>query len=326
MTEIPHDRQRWLLSRSARLHEVGAEPVSGLVLPTGDFFPDVFDRTRAAVERLLARVSKLAGLSDLSVDLSVVESADDPFGGDSRGSCSSGGCSPGGRAAKTGRLRRVEVLADEGYRVAILPQEAGHPVVLTTTLVRAVSEIFLHEAGAWDAFELRERDVAIDLVGTALGFGVLLCNGSYIYSKGCGGVSVASATKMPVEELALALAIQVVLHGLSPRQARKHLDTTPAAHFEAAHAWALSNARVIDLVRSDRAAVDAGSYSLSEGRGWFSRLLGVGRAKGASAPTEAELERSLSERWAAEKVRRAPADESRAQRMAALAKLVEDEL
>src|SRR5690606_12695128 len=155
-------------------------------------------------------------------------------------------------------------------------QEAGHPVVLTTALVRAVSEIFLHEAEAWDAFDPRERDAAIDLCGSALGFGVLLCNGSYIYSTSCGGVSVASATSLPVEELTLALAIQVVLHGLSPRPAKKHLDTTPRAHFEAGHAWAASNAAAIDLVRSDRAAVEAQSYSLAEGRGWFSRLLGVG--------------------------------------------------
>lgn len=316
MTDVTHDRQRWLLSRCARLYDAGAEPVSGLVLPTGEFFPDVFDRTRGAVARLLARVAKLAGLSDVPIDLHVVEAgADDPLGG----SCSSGACST--PKAAPARVRRVEVIG-EGYRVAVLPQEASHPVVLTTALVRAVSEIFLHEAEAWDAFELRERDAGIDLCASALGFGVLLGNGSYIYSKSCGGVSVASATHLPVEEIALALALHVQLHGLSAKLARKHLDTTPRAHFEAGHAWAASNAGVVDLVRTDRAAVEAGSYSLSEGRGWLSRLLGVGRAKGASAPTEAELERLAAERSRSKK----PVDEARARRVAAIAKLVEDEL
>ena len=42
--DLPAELQlRWLLRRTAKLLELGAEPVNGLILPTGDFFPDKFD-------------------------------------------------------------------------------------------------------------------------------------------------------------------------------------------------------------------------------------------------------------------------------------------
>ncbi len=65
--------------------------------------------------------------------------------------------------------------------------------------------------------------LAIDLASVWLGFGVITCNGSYIYSKSCGGVRGASATSLPVEELALALAIHCKLHN-HPRRSVSRQD------------------------------------------------------------------------------------------------------
>ena len=60
--DLPAEPQlRWILSRTATLLEQGAEPVRGLVLPTGEFFPDRFDASPKAVATLMTRVQDHAG-------------------------------------------------------------------------------------------------------------------------------------------------------------------------------------------------------------------------------------------------------------------------
>jgi hypothetical protein len=167
---------RWLLARAAAVHSGGAEPVSGLVLPTSEFFPDAFDGSLEAVKRLLRRIVRLAGLSDVPVRLRVHQPEAEAAGG----GCSSGACAVPGAAAK---LERVTA-ADDGYHVAIQPSEVGNPTVLTSAMVRAVSHIFLREADLYTPFQRGEAELGVDLAGVLLGFGVLLGNASYIYRKG----------------------------------------------------------------------------------------------------------------------------------------------
>jgi hypothetical protein len=170
------ERTRWILERAALLSDGGAAPVSGLVLPTGKFFPDPFDGTAAAVGRLLARVVKLAGLSGLTIASNVM-TANDEAGA----SCSTGGCGPTVSAGTA--TRRVEQHGSD-WTLNLDVGEIGQPVVLTTALVRGVSHIFMSEADLYADLDPREAEAATDLCGCLLGFGALLCNGSYIYKKG----------------------------------------------------------------------------------------------------------------------------------------------
>ena len=169
---------RWPLERGAKLLEGGTAPVSGLVLPTGKFFPDHFDGSVQAVGRLLSRVVKLAGLSDMTIEPRIV--TEEAAGGSS---CASGACGVGPSSAGAGAMRRTERHGDD-WTVNLVAGEIGHPVGLTTALVRAVSHIFMSEADLYDRFDPREAEAATDLCGTFLGFGALLCNGAYIYKKG----------------------------------------------------------------------------------------------------------------------------------------------
>jgi hypothetical protein len=173
------ERLSWLVERSAALVAGGAEPVSGLVLPNAKFFPDVFDGGLKSVKRLLKRVVKHAGLSDIPITLTVPRPQEDLLAGG--GGCSSGGCSTGGGGGE--QVQRI-VETDHGYQVAIMPKEVRDPTVLTVAMVRAVSHVFMKEAGLYEEFGHGEGELAIDLAGTMLGFGVLLANGSYLYSKG----------------------------------------------------------------------------------------------------------------------------------------------
>jgi hypothetical protein len=125
---------------------------------------------------------------------------------------------------------------------------------------------------------------------------------------------------MVVDELAVALAIFCKLHEVPYRQARKELDITPRAHFDEATVWADSNAKVIALIDSDPSSVVQGGYTLSEGRGWFSRLFGLGRRKGGTAATDDDLEALARDLDA----RKQTVDEKKAKRLADLRELVDE--
>jgi hypothetical protein len=127
---------------------------------------------------------------------------------------------------------------------------------------------------------------------------------------------------MPVEELTVALAVCCQLHGFNARAASRQLEPTPREHFDEARVWAESNAEVVSLLETDPQVVVEGGYSLSEGRSWFSRLLGIGRAKAPPPPTEEQLDRVASDLAARKKAE----DPERARRLAALRALVDESL
>jgi hypothetical protein len=317
--DLPAEPQlRWILRHTATLLELGAEPVRGLVLPSGEFFPDRFDGSPAAVAALMTRVQGHAGLSDLEVELAIVT----PEGNARTVSCSSGACGAGAIDVK---LERVVRRDDGGYTVAIGAGEIKSPVVLTTSMVRAVACMFMTEADAYHGTLPADREPLTDLAGVLLGFGVLLANGSYLYVKGCGGVQVHSATRMPVDEITVALGLFCRLFDVPERAAKKHLELTPAEHFDEGYAWASSNATVVRMLRKSPDAVRAGEYALSPSRSWLARALGVGaRKRPATAEEElATLERSLLGSSAAKK--QAP-DAAKAKKLAELRALVDESL
>lgn len=317
--DLPAETQiRWILRTTAALLEHGAEPVRGLVQPTAEFFPDRFDGSPRAVTDLMTRVQEHAGLADLSVELAVVA----PEGNAKSGGCSSGAC--GDALARGAKLERAARIGAGAYRVAIGEGEARHPVALTTAFVRAASFMFLTEADAWGALPPPDREAGVDLAAVLLGFGVLAANGAYIYAKGCGGVKVQSVTRMPVDEVTLALAVYCQLHQVPERVAARHLEVTPRAHFEEASVWASSNAPLVRMLRAAPARIAADEYAIGEARSWLARALGIGKRRGPRSPEDdlAELERALPA--AAAGARRL--DPSKAGRLAEIRALVDESL
>jgi hypothetical protein len=309
MLLVHDDRLRWLLRAAAFLHEGGAEPVSGLVLPNATFFPDRFDGSPAAVQRLMSRVLRHAGLSDVPVEVQLVLPD-----GEGAKSCKSGGSCSAPVLDQLTR-RRVAELDGGGYAVAVSAGEVGHATALTTGLVRAASGIFLAEAGLDTEIDPREREAFGDVAGVLLGFGVLLANGAHIPHKGCSGVTIQRVTALPVEELVVGVAMACSLHGLSSKAARAELDAEPKRGFDEAWAWVEANADILEFVKSNRRAIDADRYRLAEPGGFLSRLFG-GRSR-ATQPSEREL---------ASIDRTSPADAAKARRVAALRELVDDAL
>ncbi len=272
---------RAIVERYARIivrlrEELGERP---LVLPTSRFFPDAFGTDQASMKRLVARMKRHAGMGDIPTKTQQVAVAADAGGG---ASCGTGSCGPNACAPTTSDVER---LVDEGerWRLQIPAPEVKHPVVLTTNLARVLSYVFLAETLDEGAAIEPPGDVTADLTAVALGFGVLMLQGSYIYSKSCGGPSIAKVTKLGPGELAIATALFARLGNHSVKSAQRQLDTTQSTLLGEARAWLDSNESLIENLQKNPQRVAAGQFQLSETQPWLTRVFGGKKRSAAEA-------------------------------------------
>jgi hypothetical protein len=260
--DLPSEQAlRWIVSTYARLRAAHGDAIGdpALVQPTGAFFPDEFRLDAPSVERLLRRILGYSPVSDdLGIELAFAEPAADHAGG-----CGSLACGPAGGGGARGAVQELE----DGYRVVVATTEVGNPDVLTTSLARSVGALALLEAG-------EEADPAeAEIVAVACGFGVLLANGAAVWAKSCGGLRMAQATVLGVEELSVALALFVAVHGTRPSEARSSLGATQREALDLAEAWVESNPLLVETLRERPALLEAGVFDIEPIRGIVGRWL-----------------------------------------------------
>jgi hypothetical protein len=243
-----------------------------LVEPTGEFFPDRFDGDAASVARLLRRMIALAPIAD-DVEVSIAFVAPDEARG--AGGCGSLAC--GSAPAGSAFARHVEELGD-GYRIFVSAADVGQPVLLTTSLARSVGAIVLREAGE-DPDEADEA--ASEIAATVCGFGVLVLNGAALWGKSCGGLRMAQATALTVEEAAVTVALFLGVHGLKAAQVRRHLDTSQQEALDLAVAWAESNPLLVETLRDHPSLLKKGTLEIEPLRGIVGRWLNKRRIERA---------------------------------------------
>jgi len=239
-----------------------------LVLPNAEFFPDRFTGDTASLELLFARMQGYAALEDLTVDIR----ANGEAALDTGGSCGTGGCGTG--ACATGeqedpsapRLSRTP----DGYLVSVPRAELGHPIVLTARLAATLGAIALLEARAGAAPEVSAAEA--ELAATALGFGVLLLEASYLYNKSCGGPRVERATTLGVDERAVLFALAAAREGQSLRAALGELATTQRALVREAGSVMDESPELVETLRSHPKRVARGAFRLRDGRSLLGRL------------------------------------------------------
>jgi hypothetical protein len=246
--------------RAAHGNAIGAPP---LLQPTGEFFPDPFAVDAASVGRL---VHRMMGYAPLAADLRVEVAFLDP-GEESAGGCGSLAC--GSRGTTHGSGYGVEEIED-GYRVFVPTTDVAHSVLLTTSLARSVGALVLREAGEPPD---EADDVTSEIAAVACGFGVLLANGAAVWGKSCGGLRMAQATALSVEEATVALALFIEVHGVRLSEARRHLETTQREALDVAAAWAESNPLLIEALRDRPASLDGGAFTIEPVRSLLGRWL-----------------------------------------------------
>ncbi len=282
------DTLRWIVRWYAELcaeHGPVFEAAE-LVEPNGRFFPDAFTRDAPSVVRLFQRMRGYSPLAeDLPIELAFVE-ADDAGGG----ACGSGACGTGAKiAARDG----IHDLGDR-YRVELLVTDTSDPIVLTTAMARAIGALVLAEGG--DDVPAAELGAVSELAATACGFGVILTSGAAVYAKGCGGLRMHQATRLSVEEHAVALALHLRVRGVKPGVARAHLEATQREAFDEALRWVDTNDAIVTSLRERPADLARGDITFASARGLLGRLFArKPQAAPEIIPTRPKRERSAAE-------------------------------
>jgi len=269
LVDLPGEESlRWIVSRYAALRVGHASGIGepALVQPTAEDFPDEFTLSAEGVGGFLTRMLEYAPVAaDLDVRLRVVEAADAGGGGGCGAqACGSGSC---GVEARSLGDRVIEV--DEGYIVELPTTAAGHPLRLAAALARSVGTIVLLEAG--EAIDAKEVGAMSEIAAAAIGLGVLLLGGSYLFGKSCGGVRVEQATHLDVMELSVAVALFARLHGHKPAHAKRHLEVTQREALGEAFAWVDSNPDVLAELCERPEALADGVFRIRPAHG----ILGV---------------------------------------------------
>ncbi len=266
--ELSSDTFAWLISQAARIRSAHGEVIGvpALVEPTSEYFPDAFTKDADSVDRLLSRFVSYTPLDEeLPLRLGFEEDQKNA----QAGGCGSTACGKGGEAGEHGARGRI-VSIDDGYGVVVDVRDAGNPVTLTATLARAVGMLVLAEGGD----EVREEDLGpvAEVCAMALGFGVILLNGTAVYAKGCGGIKLHRATHLTVEETAAMVALFGRAYGHDMRRVKKHLEVTQIEAFDEALAWVDSNPEIVAQLRDTPELLEAGTFDLLAPKSFLGRL------------------------------------------------------
>ena len=271
--------QRELVERIARLlegrrEEFGDRP---MVLPTAEFFPDAFAPDQPSVEKLVRRMQAHAGMSDIPIEVRVIapEGEEDDEGS----SCSSGACCSAPAPTAEGLTRLVD--NGDSWTLNVPALEVGHSVVLTANIARALGFVFLSETESDEAPIEEPAEASADLCAVELGFGELLLEGSYIYTKSCGGPSVATVTALSTPELAIAFSLFCAVGGHPLKRALGELGATQRAALGEARDLVRSNPALVEALKRTPELVALGHYELEETRPWLMRAFGKKKKDGA---------------------------------------------
>ncbi len=124
------------------------------------------------------------------------------------------------------------------FAMVVAPSILRSPALTFASVARELGRIAVARAGG---HRVDEKDVEADaeIAAVALGLGVWVANGAYIYENACcgGGCgidlrSIRAGLSMP--EAVFVLALDLSRRGLSPRIAAKHLESTQKAAFKKA--------------------------------------------------------------------------------------------
>ena len=318
----PLSVMRSLVQRYARLQvalgdEFGDRP---LVLPNSEFFPDPFRPDQKGVNKLVSRMRKQAGIDDIPLwtKLVQIDGVADACGCGT-GKCPTdegkkqGGetCSGGGtKTAPEDFVRLVD--EGEGWRLNVPDIEVTHPVVLTCNVARALGHVFLRETQEEDRPIDEPVEITAELASVALGFGVLLMEGSYIYSKSCGGPRIARVTLLGPAELGVLTALFIALGGHSARDAKRELGATQRAALGEAVSWTHSNRALVQTLAERPKRLVDGKFDVVESKPWLARVFGSKKPAAADEmgdmPTLEELEQMLAMSEARPRQKKKPRD------------------
>ncbi len=139
-----------------------------------------------------------------------------------------------------GQLLHTFARGDE-LLVVVMPAILKVPALVHASVARELGRIAIARHGG-HRVEPEDREADAELAAIALGFGVWVANGAYIYDNACCGggcgvdlTSLSAGLSMP--EAVFAFAVDARRRGLSTRVAARHLEATQKAAFKKSAAF-----------------------------------------------------------------------------------------
>lgn len=287
--------------------EIGIRP---LVLPDSTYFPDPFTADEKSVRKLVRRMALHAGMADVPISMKGIgnehsdsseksanccgggchsestpndEAARAPAGQAEKvhshgSSCGSGSCGSCGPIPDSGMSEPRLVDLGDSWLIQIPTSEFGHDLALTTNIAKTLGLILLLDTLPKGAMLEEPVELSAEIAGTALGFGALLLEGSYLYSKSCGGPKIGRITRLSCSELAILTALFVARGKHKSRNLKRHLGTTQAAAYREAEALIQANRDVVDMLKSDAGKLACGDFTLKTSTSLWDRLFGAKRS------------------------------------------------
>lgn len=129
----------------------------------------------------------------------------------------------------------------EELALLVVPAILRVPALVHASVARELGRIAIHRAGG-HSVEPEEMEADAEIAAIALGMGVWVANGAYVYENACCGggcgldlKSMRAGLSMP--EACFGLALDLQRKGIAPRHAAKHLESTQKAAFKKSSSW-----------------------------------------------------------------------------------------
>ncbi|HWB79030.1 MAG TPA: hypothetical protein VG755_28915 [Nannocystaceae bacterium] len=134
-----------------------------------------------------------------------------------------------------GQLMHTFVRGNE-LALLVVPALLRVPALVHASVARELGRIAIHRAGG-HTVEPEEMEADAEIAAIALGMGVWVANGAYVYENACcgGGCGLdlkSMRTGLSMPEACFGLALDLQRKGIAPRHAAKHLESTQKAAFK----------------------------------------------------------------------------------------------
>ncbi len=156
------------------IEELGVDTLRSveMILPTDDFFPDVYDGSRATIDSMVDRVCEYMDVDPELVDLRYFENDD----GSRFHSLASEG-SEGRHAIGTYHMGR-----DGKYKISLDTSQARDPQTLVATIAHELGHVILLGEERLDP-EYADHEPMTDLLTVFYGFGIFSANSSFVFEQ-----------------------------------------------------------------------------------------------------------------------------------------------
>jgi hypothetical protein len=197
------------------------------------------------------------------------------------GKCADGGCGDcSSHEENDGPTPRLVDLGDE-WLIQVPAAEVRANIVLTTNLAKVLGLIFLLENLPKGTSIEQPVEASVEIASVALGFGALLLEGSYLYSKSCGGPKVGRVTTLDCGSISLLTALFIARGKHRSQPLKRHLSTTQSAAFGEAEHLVSANRTLVEKLATSPEQLLSGEISIRTSLGLWDRVFG-GR-RGAKA-------------------------------------------